>query len=435
MWACDEFLTKKRKVLWVHLRKDGPAVYLLMKEGKVFEVKDADADYVKFSDADVIVIDGIVEDFSHKKYRQNLFQWTGYRAHRKCIQVASMQLRTNDEDDAVMEVLDFEMSPWTLEEYFAACHDDLFFASVSWAFEGLKGEEREDVIAEKFFYTGCSARWMFSYTTQEVVAKISKQLRKCDNFNDLIHGGGGDASKSAVNHLWVGYPLGNGIGFSNFFVSQAVCREMLRKGGSAVIQVAYSFARDLKNPALLGWVVEMDFVQYLQDCIRVNSQAKVWTFSAHGIADEKKWAVPGIVDFELNTIESLKASVLKHYWLRPSKWNQGGYDLACLVCVNGRYVLRFIQITAAHEHSLKLKYFRELAFKINETFEEIEVKHIEIIMLVPERQRANQFRIPHSKVANSGDLTPWYCGDSMDKWRRYKEEEQVQVYWFESRLP
>jgi hypothetical protein len=240
-----------------------------------------------------------------------------------------------------------------------------------------------------------------------------KQLRKYNNFNGLIHGGGRDSSKSSVNHLWVAYPSENEKGFRNFFVSQYVAREMLSLGGRAVIEIAYSFALRLQNPAFLGWVVEIDFIQCLRNCIRTNAQARLWTFTAEGMADEKKWDVPGIVDFEMDTFGFMKEYILKQFWLRPMTWNQGGYDLACLLNIDDRYILRFVQITAAHEHSLKLKYFRDLAFKINETIHEIKVKHVEIVMLVLDEEAASKFSIPRSKVANTGVLTPWFCGDSM----------------------
>ena len=61
-------------------------------------------------------------------------------------------------------------------------------------------------------------------------------------------------------------------------------------------------------------------------------------------------------DFEKGTVDPLKESILKHIWLRPCKSNQGGYHLACLLLVGGKYVLQFVQITAALEHSLKFKF-------------------------------------------------------------------------------
>ena len=72
MWACDEFLTNKKKVLWVHVMMHFPPEFVLMSDGEVFKVFDADADYIKVSDADIIVVDGVVEA-NAQEFSQVLF--------------------------------------------------------------------------------------------------------------------------------------------------------------------------------------------------------------------------------------------------------------------------------------------------------------------------------------------------------------------------
>jgi hypothetical protein len=152
----------------------------------------------------------------------------------------------------------------------------------------------------------------------------------------------------------------------------------------------------------------------------------------HGLSiEDDKWDVRGIVDFELGNIVSLKDFVLKYFWLHPKKWNQGGYDLVCLLKIGDEYVLRFVQITAAHEHSLKLKYFKDFATTIIEKFN-IVVPRIEIIMMVPDEETARHFRILHSKVKYSGLLCAWICGETNENWQKGKEEDQVKVLWFDS---
>ena len=87
-------------------------------------------------------------------------------------------------------------------------------------------------------------------------------------------------------------------------------------------------------------------------------------------------------------------------------------------------MLRFVQITAAHEHSLKLKYFQDFATTIVEKIS-IVVPRIEIIMMVPDN-------ILHSKVEYSGLLCAWICGETNENWQKGKEEDQVKVLWFDS---
>ena len=278
LWACDEFLTSKKKVLWVHLMPNGPSTSVLMTGSKICKIKDADPDYIKFSDADIIVVDGVTESVSHDVYSYSLFYWEEFQ-NRKCIQVASTELLLNDEDEAVNKIVHFEMPPWTQQEFIAACRDDEFYNHVSCAFEGLRNETeyREELILEKFFYAGCSARWMFKYTAAEVKMKIAKQFNRCSSFRAL----------TAVDLLWVGYPSEDGLGFSYFFVSQYVARLALTWCGDAEIRLLYTSARLMQNPELLGWVVEMDFNRRLHDCLRAKAQASVKTL-VKGKASQRK---------------------------------------------------------------------------------------------------------------------------------------------------
>ena len=46
---------------------------------------------------------------------------------------------------------------------------------------------------------------------------------------------------------------------------------------------------------------------------------------------------------------------LQEGWLKPKKWNQGGYDTG---------LVRFVQLTRADEHSFKIEYFSTLLSKL-----------------------------------------------------------------------
>ena len=231
-WACDERLSNDKKVLWVHVLAKGPPEDVVLMTGKkIFHIECTAADIMS-SDADIIVVDGVTNAGSHDKYSCELLTWGICQEHRRWVQVASTELRLNEQDEEAQEITHFEMPPWTLQEYIAACRDDDFYNHVSCMFKGLssgvadetiaalQGEDREELIKEKFFYAGCSARWMFNYTTAEVKDTIEEQFNRCTSFMALTAGGGG----GAVNHFWVGYPSEDGKGFTDFFVSQYVAR-------------------------------------------------------------------------------------------------------------------------------------------------------------------------------------------------------------------
>jgi hypothetical protein len=180
VWAfvCDEFLRMQKKVLWVHVEKDAKPIHILMTEGKVFHIFGADHEFVSESDADIVVIDGVIGGVHrHSLYMESLWEWR-VNPNRKAIQVASMQVKINTASDKFKDIVRCTLAPWSLEDYLCACRDDEFFKSIAWAFEGLTGEDNEDRIAEKFFFAGCSARWMFDFSVDDVKKDIDDYLRQ-----------------------------------------------------------------------------------------------------------------------------------------------------------------------------------------------------------------------------------------------------------------
>ena len=82
----------------------------------------------------------------------------------------------------------------------------------------------------------------------------------------------------------------------------------------------------------------------------------------------------------------LPQSVTRTMWLKPQRWNQGGYD--AIFIDRPASVLRFVQVTIQHHHSFKCQYFNSLIDKLNMTFNTIEVYFI-----VPEDNLAT-FTVP-----------------------------------------
>ena len=119
------------------------------------------------------------------------------------------------------------------------------------------------------FFAGCSARWMFDFSVDDLKQDIDDYLRQVPDSIALL-------KRSIVQSSLVGYPSGTG-GFRDFFVSQYVAGEILRSGGSEAVKLDYGIARGLNNPSFTGWVFEMDFVQRLSDSVK--TQVVVHRFS------------------------------------------------------------------------------------------------------------------------------------------------------------
>ncbi|DAZ96016.1 TPA: hypothetical protein N0F65_008995 [Lagenidium giganteum] len=76
-------------------------------------------------------------------------------------------------------------------------------------------------------------------------------------------------------------------------------------------------------------------------------------------------------------------------WIKPEKWNQGGYD-AIMVCKRTQHV-RMVQVTSAHKHSFRINHFYEWLKKLSE-LPQFEVKKLEIYFVV-EQEKLSTFDI------------------------------------------
>ena len=77
----------------------------------------ADHEFVSESDADIVVIAGVVgNDEDHKKYMKSLWEWR-VNPNRKAIQVASMQVKINTASDKFKDIVTCTLAPWSLEDH------------------------------------------------------------------------------------------------------------------------------------------------------------------------------------------------------------------------------------------------------------------------------------------------------------------------------
>ena len=166
----------------------------------------------------------------------------------------------------------------------------------------------------------------------------------------------------------------------------------------------------------------MDFIMQLR-------QAQGGTFV---LSDGTSWKVPNVLEIPV-TIDGCHAKrdvILEGSWMIPTRWNQGGYDAACLLkCPHREFVLRFIQVTMAVSHDLNLKYFEELATTISQGLD-IAIPAIEIYFVVP----ATSPEVTVRSVKSAGRLSSWKVGCCRSKtcWTKGREEEEVHVVIFKS---
>ncbi|POM66060.1 Crinkler (CRN) family protein [Phytophthora palmivora] len=305
-----------------------------------------------------------------------------------------------------MEILtrarEFRVCSWTLDEYLNAIKDDEVFQSVSQCLDApavLPDEEmsRAAMVESKYYYAGGSCRYMFHFRTATVATKLSDAV---DSFNDAATVATSDQrSSSSINRLFGMFQRPRVVGTVSPVISQYVATLIAVRCGPEAIKKLMSTYQDSSNPALNSWMLEMVFFANLRN---------------GGLA---------LVDAAGNTVDTWSQSVIvvtdgipalssaQPVWIKPEKWNQGGYD-AIMVCKRTQHV-RFVQVTSAHKHSFRISHFYRWLKMLSESPESFEVKIMEIIFVV-EQDKLSTFDF--STVTGNGLLVPfgWPKGKETD---------------------
>ena len=284
----------------------------------------------------------------------------------------------------------------------------------------------EEAVTQKFAYCGGSARWMASETTRSISTMISSYLQECIQLDTLVNFTLGQESPFAKTHLYYSTQGENGLTeFS--LVSQHATSLAVKGLGAAGTKSLYQHATRLNNPAFLGWVIEADI---MQRCVSGALFLEGKGGSAVQFTEQGQDPIEFDHDDLVNgaPVESLIPDEGKTNVCKPTKWNQGGYDLIFVTAGSGKKLaLRLGQVTKSTSHSLKLKYFAEVVSFLKNAGYVIE--SVEIAYIVP-RQLISDFRVLPSKVFGRGLLShadlPSTLGKS--KWAKGKEEELVTVY-------
>ena len=147
------------------------------------------------------------------------------------------------------------------------------------------------------------------------------------------------------------------------------------------------------------------------------------------VLGDETWEVEEFIesDTDLKSLTVIAGRLIHGTWLLPLKWNQGGYDLVCLLKSNGEYLLRFVQITVSGTHSLKLQHFKNLVYAMSSVLE-CDIRRIDIVMMLP--AEAHDVKIYPSRVQDSGILKFCKVGNSDEEWKEANEHNLVRTLHF-----
>jgi len=301
----------------------------------------------------------------------------------------------------------------------------------------------EDIVSQKYFFAGGSARWMLQLTTQQIEAEIEKALHESSTvFSGILDFKLGAGSSRAKTHLYSSSEVITSAGVKKTvygMVSERAAQLLAEESGIGGIKSLYSQAAKLQNPAFLGWVIEAD---YFERC-----KQKKLTLWPKGSSEATDFSTISIVPFNhaglkllrerrtpsdmLEAVQALIPTTEDKITCKPTAWNQGGYDVVQIEKDNANtksYHLRFGQVTKSKTHSLKLKYFREFAAFLE--YAGFSISSIEIGFILPMDKR-DDFTLSDSKVESKGCLGTYHVYGSDSMWGSVKEQDLVVPFGLE----
>ena len=385
-WACA--MAQQKDVLWVHRDHTGSGNVAHLGGNSIVSFQSETQDlreFVRRSSASVIIVDGVTK--KSEDLMGACLVWRANGDDRHVVIVTSSQIVLPAEDYQSHFMSKYSMPSWTLKQYNSACDNEEFYQCVEARLGN--GESKEEQVANKFFLAGASARWMFAFDCDTLIKQeIPTYIDELENMATLLSGMSGKRSATAVNHLCMVNKDRKG-----FIVSEYAMRLIAEKCELSFIAEASEFARAFKNPVFDGWVFEMDFLMQLRLSVKLGS-CLINLFDCDGV--QESWSVKSRESFyKVTDISAMKLE--DDMWLIPQRWNQGGYD-AVQVLDNKR--LRFVQITRAAKHSLKLDYYSTL---IKQVVQHREVASVEVVFVIP---YVEEYQAPEVSSIR-GSLEPW----------------------------
>ncbi|KAL3662205.1 hypothetical protein V7S43_013004 [Phytophthora oleae] len=408
-------------ITWIHVSKSMTrwrCVRLTGDERKTRRIGLQDVEEVLEVDdktkRHMVLVDGLAALDAFIELTSTCIDWFLLsKEKRRLAFVCSMSSRGKVDEDLEIETgaVEFPVYSWTLDEYHVAIQDDEVWTNVSPYLDApqvlpskkMSRESREDMVQSKYYYAGGSCRYMFGFSTASVMGKLTSAVESLDTA--ATHATSGQRSSSTINRLHAMFQRPNDVGVVSPVISQYAATLIAVTCGPEAIKMFMSTHRDSSNPALNGWMLEIVFFASLRngglDLVdAAGNKVATWNQSVSTIL-----VTDGIPAF----------SSAEPVWIRPKKWNQGGYD-AIMVCKRTQYV-RMVQVTSAHKHSFRIDHFYKWLDMLSKSSQGFTVKKLEIFFVV-EQEKLSAFGF--GNVYGEGLLAPFH-------WKKGKETEKVKI--------
>ncbi|EKX34136.1 hypothetical protein GUITHDRAFT_119691 [Guillardia theta CCMP2712] len=332
--------------------------------------------------------------------------------NRRLVVTTSMgaRIKVYSEQDMIERIKEMKVYSWMLEEYKEAVKHDLLYKNVAnmvgtslgtrntMRKQETEQERRAREVESKYQIVGGSCRYMFQYTTAEAIEQLHFAMASVDNFETLMDSKTGDRAKRMVNRLHAMYRVGDNVHWG--LLSRFVATELAQRLGEAFVRKIEQLVGIAENPILRGVLFEMLFFA------RIGNEQGLRVTSRTG--EEVHWESYAVKTFDPTQLYT--SGIERSVCLKPIAWNQGGYD-AVIVDLRER-IVRFVQVTAASKHDLKLQYFADCMDALS--IERWDQWKMEIVFVVT---KDNLAKFSLSEVVEEGALARygWRAGEEASK--------------------
>ena len=251
----------------VRIQEDSRSTRALQRHDYYDELYEILHDEVDENKNHIVILDGMT--IKHVEEEKMCVAWRKQNeTNRRLVIVSSMSSRwkAKSQEDRANGIEKFKINSWTESEYLEAIEDDSFFKNICCNLDSscvpdlgsVQRDSKRELVLSKFYYAGGSARFMFEFTTDNVIEDLDDSIAEVPNALKLATGEVGLRSNGVINRLFSSYVGTNGKE-KVIPVSRYAASELAIIGGPTLIKNIASILHQDWNPAIDGWALEMLF--------------------------------------------------------------------------------------------------------------------------------------------------------------------------------
>jgi hypothetical protein len=294
-------------------------------------------------------------------------------------------------------VFEFEQLSWKLSEYKAAISNPAFAEYVLPHLDApvdSPDSSIQDLLHQKHYYSGGSARFTFEMRTTDVQENLDRAIKCQPALSRDYVANEGAHSPEIFNRLFSVFVPGQRV-----FISEYAAIQVSEKVGLKGIRDLLEIKWIANNGSMLGCIFEAYVFEY------ARSRNEIDLVDENG--KKECWSCPGI---EIIVPRKLtKDAARLNHWLKPLALNNATWDAVILEPseLNKKEqgvpmgTVKFIQITRASRHDVNLEDCRLFLIKL-ETLKIFISQEVEFFFIIP-KSLIDGFKV--RKIDNPGALS------------------------------